>query len=1646
MRPDVLCPERESGCSGRPARSAESDYVQHCMTDTSKQVKEALLDAVVELAERRQKGNGASIAGELVRHYFSRTAPQDLAGKDPIDLYAATIRHLQLAERRSANETLVQIYNPNSDEDGWSSSHTVIDIVGEDMPFIVDSVLSLFERLGHQVHLLVHPLFDIKRSDTGEIRSIEMPRPSSKNVESTVHVEIDRLTGSATLEGLENQLYSVLADVRSTVEDWRAMRSRALEIANELEEWEAEAVAGTPRFVASIDGQPLEVAELLRWMEAGSFVFVGYREYDFIDDEEHPRVVSRPHTGLGTLRQGKVAERNLGDLPPETAAQSRKPNILNLTKANNVSTVHRPVPLDYVGIKEIDIHGKVTGERRFIGLFTSSVYSGRVEDIPGVRVKVKAVLDQADFYATSHDFNRLLNTLQTFPRDELFQIDIESLKSMALAMLDLRDRRQVSLLVRRELYGRFLSCLVFVPRDRHSTDVRLKIEKILMDAYQGTSVRFSTEISEAPLARVHMVIYTDPRSGHELPDTAAVEARLVQSTRTWADFLRASLIEAHGEEGGLERLDRYGSAFDASYRQNVLAESAVHDIERLEGLGAEDLDVFLHRPLESGRFDLRCKIYRSGKPIVLSDLVPLLHDLGAIVVDERPYEVQPQNQASLFIYDIGVRMSAELDRDDRQRVRDAMLAVWNGAAESDALATLVVTAGLAWRDVSVLRAYTRYSAQIGSTYSSHYVMETLNTHPEIATKLVELFHDRFDPVNGREATGVEPKWAALTTQINHAIDSVASLDADRILRSLLIVIHATMRTNHWQAHAEDYHPPALALKLDPRTIPDLPQPIPAVEIFVYSPRTEGVHLRSGRVARGGLRWSERMEDYRTEILGLMKAQTVKNSVIVPVGAKGGFVARRLPVGGSRDEIMAEVVACYKVFVGALLDVTDNVIDDVIVPPDGVFRHDGDDHYLVVAADKGTATFSDIANEIARDRDFWLDDAFASGGSDGYDHKAQAITARGAWVAVERHFRELGRDPVHTPFTVVGVGDMSGDVFGNGLLRSDKTKLLAAFDHRHVFVDPDPDPEASFVERQRLYDLPRSSWEDYDTSLMSEGGGVFSRSAKSIAVSPQMTGALGLDQDVTRLTPDELIRAVLRAPVDLLWNGGIGTYVKASTETDVEVGDRGNDSVRVGADELRCKVLTEGGNLGVSQLGRIQFARNGGRINTDAIDNSGGVDCSDHEVNLKIVLAVAEHNGDMTRKQRNVLLSSMADEVCDLVLENNYAQNRALSAAVAEAPGMVQVHERLMASLEVTAGLNRVVEMLPSSNKMRNRRDAGLGLTRPELAVLLAYTKNSITNDLVAGEIPENAVFDELLLSYFPTAIRAEHHDLVLNHPLRRELIAMLLSNEIVNRGGITMMHRLSEETSATAPDIALAHLAAWQIFELNQLWDELRAIETSVDAAAVTTLELEVTRLGERATRWLLRNEAQPLDVVAVAGRYHDSVVSLSEPGIGDEPAADLAADAQTFIAAGISGDLAGRVLALGPAYGFLDLATVAHRTGQQPQVVSAIHRLLEERLGLGPLRDWVVALPRDDHWQTMARGALRDQYFRERAELAAAVLSSGDGAEPPEAQVESWLRSNQIAADRCQRTFAEIETAPERDLAHVSVALGALTQLRRAL
>jgi glutamate dehydrogenase len=1594
------------------------------MRSSDQQITDALIDAVVELGRSRDRSLGGDQIEAILRAYFRRASHLDLAGKSPADLYGATIRHLRLGDQRSVGEARVRAYNPQAGDDGWQTSHSVIDVVTDDMPFLVDSVTAVMNHRNLAVHVLFHPMVATSRDDEGRI--IGFDADEGGPAESFLHYEVDRVDAEE-LATLETEVRSVLADVRATYVDWQPMRTRALELATDLE---------TEPPATVDDGEVAAAAEFLRWMTDDNFTFIGYREYDFVDGADITSLSSIPGTGLGVTRSAAPSHQELSRFPTEVAELARRPFLLNLTKTNEIATVHRPVRLDYVGVKRVDRDGHVTGEHRFIGLYTSVVYNRPTSSIPVVRDKVAAVLRRAGFRAGTHDASHLANILERFPRDELFQISADDLEEICRGILDLRDRREVRLFVRPDAYGRFLSCLVFVPRDRHSTDVRLRIQEILLEAYAGTHCEYSTEISDAPLARLHIVVHTPTRATAQLPEREAVQARLARVTHTWEDLLRRALVNDAGEDRGLELFGRYRSAFPTAYTSEVLAETAVSHIARMETLGEHGLLAQIHEPLEARPGELRCELFRHGEPVTLSQVLPMLHDLGAVVTDERPYQIAVAHDVDRWIYDIGVRFPMAIDQEARDRVEAAILAAWSGRADSDGFARLVTRAGLDWRQVVVVRAYARYLRQIGATYTVGYLQETLGRNPDAVAAIVALFEARFSP----DVDNRDEREQQASAHVDELIECVASLDEDRILRSLAALVRATVRTNH---HSMDTTADsALALKLDPGRIPGMPRPVPAHEIFVFGPHVEGVHLRAGRVARGGVRWSDRRDDYRTEVLGLLKAQNVKNAVIVPVGAKGGFVTKQLP-DGDREAVTAEVVRCYRSFISALLDVTDDRDSDRIAPPAGVVRHDGDDSYLVVAADKGTASFSDTANEIAIRRGFWLGDAFASGGSTGYDHKKLAITARGAWLSVTRHFRELGVDVTTENVTVVGVGDMSGDVFGNGMLRSPHIRLVAAFDHRHVFVDPEPDPVASLAERSRLFALTRSSWADYDMSTISAGGGVFERTAKSIDVTVEMAAALGAEPG--QVTPNELIRMILRAPVDLLWNGGIGTYVRATTETDQDVGDRSNDPVRIAATDLRVKVVGEGGNLGLTQRARIEFARRGGRVNTDAIDNSGGVDCSDHEVNLKILLDDAVRTDDLTVRQRNELLARMADDVCELVLTDNDAQLDALVAARTQAPGMTEVHARHLRNLTETVGLDRDLEALPGDDELARRRAEGTGLTQPELAVLLAYTKNQLTAALIDSDLPDDPTFGDLVLEYFPLEARENHTERILRHPLRRELLATLATNHLVNRGGPTMVHRLAEETGASVASITRAHRAAWEVFDLGELWRRVRALDHAVPTSIQVDMHLEIKRLGERAARWFLRNSSGTPDVAAIIAVHAEPARRLTgvlaDLLVGSDLSEHRAATTR-LTDAGVPADLATTVAALGLAFGILDLAGVAQRTATDLREIAEIYFLLDERLDLGWLRRHIVALPRDDRWQSRARSALRDDFYREHAALTTAVAEATSGNSDAASRVEHWVSANPAGIGRCRATFSDIQTSGSQDLARVSVALRELREL----
>ncbi len=1605
-----------------------------------------------------------------LQRYYLHTAPEDLTDRDPVDVFGAALSHYRLAENRPQGTANVRVHTPTVEENGWTSSHSVVEVVTDDMPFLVDSVTNELSRQGRGIHVVIHPQVVVRRDITGKLIEILGPdcdahgprteRPHDSLVESWIHVEMDRETDRADLKQITVDLQRILSDVRESVEDWEKMRDAALRIADGLSD---EPVAPDLR-----EYELDEARELLRWLADDHFTFLGYREYNLVDGDALSAV---PGTGLGILRSdphhsgkddGHPVSPSFNRLPADARAKAREHRLLVLTKANSRSTVHRPSYLDYVGVKKFDADGNVVGERRFLGLFSSAAYTESVRRVPVIRRKVAEVLDRAGFSPASHDGRDLTQILETYPRDELFQTPVDQLQAIVTSVLYLQERRRLRLYLRQDEYGRYYSALVYLPRDRFTTGVRLRLMDILKEELGGISVDFTAWNTESILSRIHFVIRVP--QGTELPgltdsDIERLEGRLVDAARSWADGFQEALIAECGEERAAELLRRYGTAFAEGYKADHSPRAAVADLLHLERLAASDREfaLSLYEPVGAGPGERRFKIFRAGEQVSLSAVLPVLQRLGVEVTDERPYELRRSDRVSAWIYDFGLRLPVSgngdvyLGDDARERFQDAFAAVWQGDAENDNFNALVLSAGLTWRQAVVLRAYAKYMRQAGSTFSQDYMEDTLRNNVHTTRLLVSLFEARMAPV--RQTAGSE-LVDAMMEELDGALDQVASLDEDRILRAFLTLIKATLRTNFFQLNDKGEQHSYVSMKFDPQAIPDLPAPRPAYEIWVYSPRVEGVHLRFGKVARGGLRWSDRREDFRTEILGLVKAQMVKNTVIVPVGAKGGFVAKNLPDPSvDRDAWLAEGIASYKIFISALLDITDNMVAGEVVPPKGVVRHDEDDTYLVVAADKGTATFSDIANGVAEAYGFWLGDAFASGGSAGYDHKGMGITARGAWESVKRHFRELGHDTQTQDFTVVGVGDMSGDVFGNGMLLSEHIRLVAAFDHRHIFIDPTPDAATSYAERRRLFELPRSSWADYDTGLLSAGGGVHPRTAKSIPVNAHVREALGIEAGITKMTPADLMKAILQSPVDLLWNGGIGTYVKATAETHADVGDKANDAIRVNGSDVRAQVIGEGGNLGLTQLGRIEFAHSGaggsgGKVNTDAIDNSAGVDTSDHEVNIKILLNAVVTDGDMTVKQRNKLLAQMTDEVGRLVLRNNYAQNTALANGAAQAPSLLHAQQRYMRRLEGAGLLDRGLEFLPTDRQIRELLGGGRGLTQPELAVLFAYTKITVADELIATELPDDPYLRRLLFAYFPAALGEKFAEQIDAHALRREIITTILVNDTVNTGGSTFLHRLREESGASTEEIVRAQLAAREIFGLADVWDAVEALDNKVAADVQTRVRLHSRRLVERATRWLLNNRPQPLQITETIGFFEERVGLVW----AELPKLVRGADLEWYqsildelTGEGVPEELAAKVAGFSSAFPTLDIVAIADRTGVDPLDVAEVYYDLADRLDITQLMDRIIELPRADRWQSMARASIREDLFAAHAALTADVLSVGNGSSTPEERFKAWEEKNAAIIGRARTTLDEIRGSDDFDLANLSVAMRTMRSLLRA-
>jgi len=1580
--------------------------------DNSEQIR-ILLDSV-----RKRLDEDDPLLLQFVDLWWSRIPEEDLKPRDAGNDSAACLECWRTFSRRDPQATEIYAVNPTAARDGWHSRYTVVQVMTPDMPFVTDSVLMALSHDGLVTHHLGNVVLSTRRDDEGRIEALSTDR-SWPEREVFIYAEIDRIA-DAELPELRSRLEAALADVRAAVADFPEMKVRLAELTAQLK-------AAPPPLPAE---ELEESFAFLDWLPQNNFTFLGYRSFDYSDDT----IRQNEARTLGVMRNRRTATpRQLSEQQERVKAFLLRPAILSFSQSGTKSRVHRPAYPDYIGVRKFDDTGRVIGEHGFLGLYTSRVYLERPENIPTMRRKVAHVMERSGLDPSGFDGKVLHQVLATYPKDELFQISEDELFETAMGITYIHERRRTRLFVRHDPYGLFVHCLIYLPRDLYSTQSRLKVQEILADTYQAEDSEFEPYFSESILVRLQITLRIRPGA---LPDVdeRALEARLVDVTRDWSADLQDALVDRFGESRSRQLGREYALAFPAGYRERYNVDTAVEDLDIIEGLTPTQplASYFYRRPSEPAE-RLHLKIFHLGSTLPLSDVIATLENMGLRIRAEHPYNIERPGEPLAALLDFDLIYPDALDLNEiGERFADAFQRIWAGAVDDDRYNRLLLAAGLNWRQVNVLRTYARYMKQIRFGFSQEFISDTLCKHPAIAAALVEFFERRFDP-----AAAADTDPAPLHEQLVAAFDNVALLNEDRILRRYLALMEATARVSHFRTHPDSgAHRPYLALKLKPRSISDMPKPVPAYEIFVASPAMEGVHLRGGPIARGGLRWSDRAEDYRTEVLGLVKAQTVKNAVIVPTGAKGGFIVRH--GAEDPDAFRKQGVACYQDFIRGLLDVTDNVVNGEVVPPPDVRCHDGIDPYLVVAADKGTATFSDIANSVAAEYDFWLGDAFASGGSNGYDHKAMGITARGAWVSVQRHFAERGVDVQADPVTVLGIGDMSGDVFGNGMLLSRSIRLVAAFNHRHIFLDPDPDPEASFAERKRLFALPRSGWTDYDTGLISPGGGVHSRNAKSVPLTPEVQAVFDIDAD--RVSPDELIHALLKAPVGLIWNGGIGTYVKAATETHLEVGDRANDGLRVDAEALRCQVFGEGGNLGVTQLGRVAFARAGGAINTDFIDNSAGVDCSDHEVNIKVALNQLIADGELTGKHRNTLLRDMTDEVAELVLENNFRQAQMLSLAERQVRDHPAEYQRFIGLMESSEQLDRALEGLPTDEQLLERASRQESLTRPELAVLMAFAKTHIKNALNRSDISLDPAIGAEIFEPFPDLLEQRYPDAIRNHRLAREIVSTQLANDVVHHMGVTFVTHLRESVSASVEEILRAYLAAAACFRIRERFRQIETLE-GVDANTRLDALFELVRLGRRATRWLLRHERTNLNVAALTGRYQAPIEALRgkreallSKAVQSKRQERLDYLMQHGLPEATAEELAGSA----------DLATAltviaaAESCDAQPDELVEIYGALGERLSLEWLITRLAQFPTTSHWQTMERDALVDDMVMEQGRLAAVIHQQHDG------EVGAWLDANPTLGWGWRQTIDDAQHASAADFSLYAVTCRKLLDLAR--
>lgn len=1611
--------------------------------------REEILDQISALIRDRLAHEAEPVvafAGQFLNQY----PVEDIRGRRLADVYGCIYTLWDFIQNRASGSPKVRVFNPRLEDDGWECPHTVVAVLQRDMPFLVDSVRMEVNRRNSVIHSIKSTVMQVERDASGTLQRLLPPlRPEGErepgvSAEALIYVEVNLDTSSTRTANLAKVLKEVLGDVELVVDDYVPM----LDACSAMEDQLHIGLAGGG--IAENDANLQEACAFLQWMRDGSFTFLGYREYEFSQRDGERMLCEVPQRRLGIFKNLSQPAEPTAEYAFNEGKQKfyQGPNYLTFAKSSVKSRVHRAAYSDYVTVKRFDDKGEVIGESAFMGLYTSPVYTESPLGIPIIRRKMASVMEQSGLAPVSHDGKALRRILDTFPRDELFQSSTRELFDTAMGVLSMNERAHLRLFMRRDPFGKFVAATVYVPRDQFSSDVREQIGEFIARAIKAEESDFTTYFSESILARVHFVFRVSEMVDF---DVARLEAQIVDITRSWEDVFQKSLIESHGEEQGSSLCSLYGRAFPAGYREDFDPRIAVQDLELIKDLNADNrVAMSFYQPVGAEPGSLRFKVFNWGSGLTLSDVIPVLENLGLRVMGEYPYIIRPAKGGDVWMHEFHLEFGLPTRVDaqaSRGLFQDAFSAIWSGVAESDPFNRLVLAARLNWREVSMLRAYARYLKQTNFSAGQDYIAATLANHAEITRNLVALFRALFDPRISASNRQDQVRVERLIKKIHDGLDTVDNLNEDQVIRRYLDLIRATLRTNFFQVDEEERPKDYISIKFSPRNIPNIPEPRPEFEIFVYSPRMEGVHLRGSKVARGGLRWSDRLEDFRTEVLGLVKAQNVKNAVIVPSGAKGGFVMRRPPADGSREAFMEEGIACYKVFIRGLLDITDNLKDGEVVPPQRVVRRDEDDPYLVVAADKGTATFSDLANSIAAEYDFWLGDAFASGGSNGYDHKKMGITARGAWVSVQRHFREMGMDVQKEDFSVIGIGDMAGDVFGNGMLMSEHICLKGAFNHLHIFVDPNPDSAVSFEERKRLFELPRSSWTDYDEKLISKGGGVFERRAKSIPISAEMKAAFGIEVD--QLNPNELINAMLKAPVDLIWNGGIGTYVKAATESHAEVGDKANDMLRVDGGELRARVFGEGGNLGMTQRGRIEYSLSGGRCNTDFIDNAGGVDCSDHEVNIKILLNKIVANGDLTDKQRNQLLGSMTDAVAELVLDNNYNQTLALSVAEFQVAERIDEYRRMINALESEGRLVRALEFIPDNEQLTERQNKGQYLTRPELSVLISYVKVKLKDELAASKIIDNEYVQEAVESAFPAELVSRYRELVYDHPLRQRIVSTQVANELVNNMGITFYHRISGATGADVDTIAAAYVSARDVYLMGEFREKVAALDYQVPAQLQVELLNSMIGRVRRATRWFIRNRRGELDPAQEQALFRESVqrvIRALPEVLSGEPLRDWQHRYQVLQAAKVPEDMA--LLAASPTYLYsaLGISESARASGRPVEEVARIYFRVADLLELNWFGNQITELPMETFWQSQARETSMDDLDTQLASLAVHILRlAGDEALEPDEAVARWSSVMAPAIQRWRNILGELRSVPQSDFAIFTVALRELMYLANA-